>query len=77
MFPCLSLITDCSPAEALESATLHPAQAMGITNKKGTLDFGTDADFLLLNDDLDVLATFTGGDLVWQSDESPLLEDPR
>ena len=54
--------------EALESATLHPAEMLGVTNKKGTLDFGTDADFLLLDDDLNVHRTYIAGECVWSSE---------
>ncbi|XP_072453815.1 N-acetylglucosamine-6-phosphate deacetylase isoform X2 [Notamacropus eugenii] len=35
--------TGCSVEMALEAATLHPAQLLGIENQKGTLDFGSDA----------------------------------
>ena len=51
--------------EALEVATLHPAQLLGITDHKGTLEYGTDADFLLLDDDLNVKATYIGGQKVY------------
>ena len=53
--------TGCSLEEALEAATLHPAQLLGITHKKGTLNFGTDADFLLLDDQLNLQATYING----------------
>ncbi|XP_074138904.1 N-acetylglucosamine-6-phosphate deacetylase isoform X3 [Sminthopsis crassicaudata] len=36
----------CSVEMALEAATLHPAQLLGIEKQKGTLDFGSDADSL-------------------------------
>jgi N-acetylglucosamine-6-phosphate deacetylase len=32
--------TGCSLVEALEAASLHPAQAIGIENRKGTLEVG-------------------------------------
>ncbi|ORX67881.1 putative N-acetylglucosamine-6-phosphate deacetylase-like protein [Linderina pennispora] len=38
--------TGASKVEALENATLHPAQMLGITDRKGTLQFGADADVL-------------------------------
>ncbi|KAF8763719.1 N-acetylglucosamine-6-phosphate deacetylase like protein [Argiope bruennichi] len=34
--------------KSVKCATLHPAQVLGITHSKGTLDFGTDADFVML-----------------------------
>lgn len=54
--------TGCSIVEALEAATLHPAQCLGIEKEKGTLDYESDADFILLDDELHVLATFIAGD---------------
>ena len=53
--------------QALESATLHPAQMLEITDKKGTLGYDTDADFIFLDNSLNVLATFIGGEKVWDS----------
>ena len=57
--------TNCSKEEALRNATINPARAAHIHHKKGSLDANMDADFLFLDDDLHVLATFIGGDLAW------------
>ncbi|XP_055265238.1 N-acetylglucosamine-6-phosphate deacetylase isoform X1 [Moschus berezovskii] len=35
--------TGCSVESALEAASLHPAQLLGLEKRKGTLDFGADA----------------------------------
>ena len=57
----------CSVVEALEAASLHPAQAMGIQDRKGTLDVGADADFILLRPgDLHVEATWIAGECVYK-----------
>ncbi|ESO99991.1 hypothetical protein LOTGIDRAFT_213201 [Lottia gigantea] len=58
--------TECGNVEALEAASFHPAQVLKISDRKGTLDFGSDADFILLTEDLHVKATFIAGELVWQ-----------
>ncbi len=63
----VSAIAECTIVEALNSATLHPAQLLGITGKKGTLDFGSDADFVFLDDDLNVVSTYVAGECVWRS----------
>ncbi|XP_019131981.2 N-acetylglucosamine-6-phosphate deacetylase [Larimichthys crocea] len=55
----------CSVEEALEAASLHPAQLLGICNKKGNLDFGSDADLVLLDDELNIKATYISGEEVW------------
>jgi len=64
--------TSCSTIEALEAATLHPAQVLGIQNKKGTLDVGADADFVLLDDSLNVQSTYINGELAWDRNQSML-----
>lgn len=66
--------TDCGEVEALESATLHPARMLGITDRKGTLDYGTDADFVILDNQLNVQATYIAGEKVWDSCQIPGLD---
>ncbi|CAF0966752.1 unnamed protein product [Didymodactylos carnosus] len=66
--------------EAINSATLHPAQVLKIDKQKGTLNYGADADFILLDHDLNVLATYIGGDQAWcindeWSNEKLLIKD--
>ncbi|MGI6572641.1 MAG: amidohydrolase family protein [Fermentimonas sp.] len=41
--------------------SLHPAQVLGLGHKKGLLEAGYDADFVVLNNDLDVLQTWVNG----------------
>merc|ERR1712098_336286 len=56
----------CSVVEALEAVSLHPAQAMAIQDRKGTLNFGADADFVILNPvDLCVRSTWIAGECVY------------
>lgn len=59
--------TGCSREYALEAASLHPARALGITAQKGTLAFGCDADFVLLDDDLRVRSTWIAGECVYEA----------
>ncbi|KAJ3217907.1 hypothetical protein HDU67_007058 [Dinochytrium kinnereticum] len=40
--------TGCSIAEAVNAATFSPASALGILDRKGSLRFGSDADFVVL-----------------------------
>ena len=66
-FKNLITLGDCSIVEAIESATLHPAQALGIEHIKGTLAFGADADFILIDkENLDLSSTWIGGQCVFQ-----------
>lgn len=62
--------TDCGVVKAVEAATLHPAELLGITDKKGTLDFNTDADFILIDDQLNVKLTFINGQVVWSCQDN-------
>ena len=39
----------CSLVEALEAASLHPAQAIGADDVKGHIGVGADADFIMIN----------------------------
>ncbi|KAK0417233.1 hypothetical protein QR680_012896 [Steinernema hermaphroditum] len=59
----------CSLEEALECATLKPAQLLGIAPQKGTLALeGADADFVLLDDSVTVNATFIAAERVFLAD---------
>ncbi|KAK9667514.1 N-acetyl-glucosamine-6-phosphate deacetylase [Basidiobolus ranarum] len=53
--------TGCSIVEAIEAATLRPAESLNITHKKGTFNAGADADFLFLDDELNVKRVFVAG----------------
>uniref|UniRef100_A0A669C7A5 N-acetylglucosamine-6-phosphate deacetylase n=1 Tax=Oreochromis niloticus TaxID=8128 RepID=A0A669C7A5_ORENI len=59
-------VAGCSVQEALEAASLHPAQLLGISHKKGKLDYGSDADLVLLDEGLNVKATYISGEEVWR-----------
>lgn len=54
---------------ALETASLHPAKALGIDHKKGKLDFGYDADFVVIHpESLNIVSTWIAGECVYQCD---------
>ncbi|KAF6040663.1 hypothetical protein EB796_001076 [Bugula neritina] len=57
--------TECSLVEAIEAATLHPARLLKIQDRKGTLDFGSDADFIILDDELNIMSTYIAGECVY------------
>jgi hypothetical protein len=63
--------TGCGAAAALEAASLHPAQVLGIDRRKGALVPGADADLLILDDDLHVRRCFIGGEQVWPARGAP------
>lgn len=39
----LCVCVGCTVEAALEAASLHPAQLLGVSHKKGTLEYGADA----------------------------------
>ena len=47
--------------EALRMASLYPAEAIGMTGRKGRLTHGHDADFAVVDDGLNVVSTWIGG----------------
>lgn len=47
--------------EALRMATLYPAEAARVDQRKGTIRPGMDADLVLLTPGLDMIATYIGG----------------
>lgn len=57
--------TGCTIEFALQSATHRPATLLGITSEKGTLDVGRIADFVLIDEKVDVKATFCSGSRVF------------
>lgn len=65
--------TGCTTVEALESASLHAAEVLGIQKHKGTLDFGADADFVMLDNNLHVLSTWIAGECVWMKPGTELI----
>ena len=71
------IFTECGSVLALEAASLHPAQMLGIVDQKGSLEYNTDADFVILDDDLNVLATFIAGQLVWKQSDFKLRTKKR
>jgi len=59
--------TVASLPEAIQMATLTPARSIGVSNRKGSLEPGKDADIVFLDDDLNVLQTMVGGEVVYEA----------
>ncbi len=55
---------DISLLQAVNLASRNPAKLMGIFDKKGSLAKDKDADFIILDDELNVQETYIGGDKV-------------
>jgi len=50
--------------EAVIMATINPAKVVGVDNRKGSLEQGKDADFVILDRDLNVCSTIVRGKMV-------------
>lgn len=61
----------CSAIEALEAASLKPAQILGIQTMKGSLQIGCDADLILVDEHLHIHSTYIAGEK-WQ--EGPIMQ---
>lgn len=62
---------DCSLEYALEAASLHPAKALSIDHKKGKLNFGFDADFVILHpESFKIESTWIAGECVYKCDKN-------
>jgi N-acetylglucosamine-6-phosphate deacetylase len=61
--------TGRSLAEMWVASSLNAARAIGISNRKGSLEVGKDADFILLDDAFHVNLTVSEGEIVFSSNQ--------
>ncbi|UCC23432.1 MAG: N-acetylglucosamine-6-phosphate deacetylase [Planctomycetota bacterium] len=57
--------TDCNLELAVKMVAENPAKVLGLTDRKGSIAVGIDADLFLLDEDLSVQATIVGGKVVF------------
>lgn len=50
--------------DAIRMASLTPAKAIGVDKHKGSIEIGKDADLLLLDEDINIIASIIGGILL-------------
>lgn len=55
--------TNCLLEEAIQLATLNPAKTLGISDKKGTLEAGKDADCIVMDEHFNVQLTMRAGEV--------------
>lgn len=58
--------TDLTVVEAINLASLNPATAIHVADKKGSIEIGKDADFALFDDDFNCSMTICTGDIVFE-----------
>ncbi|VEU81323.1 N-acetylglucosamine-6-phosphate deacetylase [Haploplasma axanthum] len=54
-------VNNCSIEEIIEMASVNPAKLHNLFDSKGSIKVGKDADFIITNDNLDVLETYCLG----------------
>lgn len=59
--------TGASLCECIEMATLTPARSIGVSDRKGSLERGKDADIVLLDQNLKVVSTIVMGEAVYRA----------
>ncbi|XP_056634706.1 N-acetylglucosamine-6-phosphate deacetylase [Diorhabda carinulata] len=59
--------TGCPWEYALEAGSLHPAKVLGIDKHKGHLNPGADADFIILDNHLQLKSTWIAGEKVYEA----------
>lgn len=67
--------TQCSLFDAVKMASENPAKAIGVFDKKGSIALKKDADFVVLDENLNVVLTVCGG-RVQSAKRSPLVPLP-
>ena len=50
---------------AVRMASLNPAKAIKIDDRKGSLELGKDADMIIFDSDINILTAIVGGDTAW------------
>lgn len=58
-------IGGCTLEQAVKMASFNPARVMGVSDRKGSLEVGKDADIVIFDDNINVAATIVGGRKVY------------
>lgn len=56
----------CTLLDAISMATQNPAQILGLTSRKGSIEMGKDADLVVMTPGLEVQLTMREGQIIWQ-----------
>ncbi|MES2218033.1 MAG: N-acetylglucosamine-6-phosphate deacetylase [Pseudomonadota bacterium] len=59
--------TGCELRDALKMVAENPAKVLGLFDKKGSIAVGKDADIVVLDEELNVVLTVCGGEVVYRS----------
>ncbi|WP_243344457.1 N-acetylglucosamine-6-phosphate deacetylase [Anaerococcus sp. AGMB09787] len=56
--------------DALRMASLYPAKSVGVDDLCGKIAYGRDADFIVVDDELNLIATYLDGELRYEEGEN-------
>lgn len=59
--------TDLSLWDVVAAASLNPAKAIGVDNRKGSLETGKDADIIIMDKDFNIKKTIIGGKVKYEA----------
>jgi N-acetylglucosamine-6-phosphate deacetylase len=59
--------TGIALTDAVKMASANPARLLGIDDRKGSIKEGMDADITVIDDDINIILTMVGGDVVYDS----------
>lgn len=57
-------------------ASLNPAKVYGIADRKGSITVGKDADFIVIDNDYQLVSTYVGGELAFQTGVNEIVFNP-
>lgn len=69
----LKYCDDCTLEDVIKMTSTNPAKQLNLSDRKGIIKVGMDADLVVLNNDYDVQMTFCRGILSYQKES--LMED--
>ena len=61
-------VCNLSLEEAIDKATINPAINLKIDSTKGSISIGKDADFVIIDKNLNIYRTYVNGKLVYKKD---------
>lgn len=53
--------------KVVSAATLNPARAIGVSDRKGSLEAGKDADIIITDSDFNIVKTIIGGEIKYEA----------
>ncbi|HBR32145.1 MAG TPA: N-acetylglucosamine-6-phosphate deacetylase, partial [Clostridiales bacterium] len=59
--------SDLTVPQAVACASLNPATAIGVADRKGSIEIGKDADIIIADEKFDIIKTIIGGSVRYEA----------